>query len=160
MKADILYADFSSDASATLDQLLTNATRPVPEASYAKETETINRCFAKGTAEEIVEALKTDGGDWATEQLKFLATKSPEAVKVALRQLREGARCKTFEQNMRMEYRIAWRKVTSSDFIEGVRAVIIDKDHNPKWSPATLEEVSDADVARYFEPLGKSELDV
>ena len=57
-----------------------------------------------------------------------------------------------------MEYRIGWRKVQSPAFIEGVRAVIIDKDHNPAWSPATLEAVSDADIDRYFAPLGEDEL--
>ena len=72
--------------------------------------------------------------------------------------MRDGGKCETFEDNMRMEYRIGWRKVQSPDFIEGVRAVIIDKDHAPKWSPDTLEGVSDADVARYFEPLGDDEL--
>ena len=57
-----------------------------------------------------------------------------------------------------MEYRIGWRKVQSHDFLEGVRAVIIDKDNDPKWSPATLEGVSEADVARYFDTLGDDEL--
>ena len=57
-----------------------------------------------------------------------------------------------------MEYRIGWRKVCSPDFLEGVRAVIVEKDHSPKWSPETLEDVSDADVAKYFEPLGEFEL--
>ena len=80
-------------------------------------------------------------------------------MKVALRQLREGAAAQTFEDNMRMEYRIGWRKVQSADFLEGVRAVIVDKDNAPKWSPARLEDVSEADVARYFEPLGADELE-
>jgi enoyl-CoA hydratase len=59
---------------------------------------------------------------------------------------------------MRMEYRIGWRKVQSLDFIEGVRAVIVDKDHAPKWSPATLEEVSSEYVDTFFAPLGIEEL--
>ncbi len=64
----------------------------------------------------------------------------------------------TFEDNMRMEFRIGWRKVQSHDFQEGVRAVIIDKDNAPVWSPARLEDVSEADVAQYFAPLGDDEL--
>ena len=72
-----------------------------------------------------------------------MTTKSPETVKVALRQLREGAKCETFEDNMRMEYHIGWRKVQSPDFIEGVRAVIIDKDNAPNWMPATLAEADE-----------------
>ena len=103
-------------------------------------------------------ALKADGGEWALQQVETLASKSPETVKVALRQLREGARLESFEDNMRMEYRIGWRKVCSPDFLEGVRAVIIEKDNAPSWSPATLEDVRDEDVAKYFEPLGADEL--
>ena len=57
-----------------------------------------------------------------------------------------------------MEYRIGWRKVQSHDFLEGVRAVIIDKDNDPKWNPASLEDVSAEDVSKYFEPLGENEL--
>jgi len=57
-----------------------------------------------------------------------------------------------------MEYRIGWRKVCSPDFIEGVRAVVVDKDHSPKWSPATLEDVSDDYVATFFASLGEEEL--
>ena len=57
-----------------------------------------------------------------------------------------------------MEYRIGWRKVQSLDFIEGVRAVIIDKDNAPNWSPATLEGVSDDHVDTFFAPLGDDEL--
>ena len=57
-----------------------------------------------------------------------------------------------------MEYRIGWRKVQSADFLEGVRAVIVDKDNAPVWSPPSLEEVTEDDVARYFAPLGANEL--
>jgi enoyl-CoA hydratase len=93
------------------------------------------------------------------EQVAVLRTKSPETVKVALRQLREGGRLTDFRDNMRMEYRIGWRKVQGPDFLEGVRAVIVDKDNAPVWSPARLEDVSEADVARYFESLGTDELE-
>ena len=57
-----------------------------------------------------------------------------------------------------MEYRNGWPKVQTVDFIEGVRAVVVDKDHTPKWNPATLEEISPAQVEQYFAPLGDQEL--
>ena len=151
-------ADFSSGAAEMLGEILKSATHAVPAGSFEPEMETINRCFEGDRAEAIVAALKSDGGDWALKQVETIATKSPETVKVALRQLREGASAETFEDNMRMEYRIGWRKVCSPDFLEGVRAVIIEKDNAPKWSPPDLESVSDEDVAKYFEPLGENEL--
>ncbi|MFN3609615.1 MAG: enoyl-CoA hydratase/isomerase family protein [Hyphomonas sp.] len=151
-------ADFSADAPAMLDEILRSLTHAIPAPSYAPHLETLHRCFAKQSAEEILAALEADAGEWARGEAATLRAKSPETVKVALRQLREGARCETFEDNMRMEFRIGWRKVQSHDFQEGVRAVIIDKDNAPVWSPARLEDVSEADVAQYFAPLGADDL--
>lgn len=158
VKAQIAEADFSAGAAEMLGEILSRATHAVPAGSFEAYMDVIDKCFGADTAEEIIAALQADGSDWATKQIETIASKSPETVKVALRQVRDGAACETFEDNMQMEYRIGWRKVQSADFIEGVRAVIIDKDHAPKWSPDTLEAVSDADVARYFEPLGDDEL--
>ena len=156
--SQISRADFSNGAAEMLGEILKNLTHSVPAGSFEQHMDAINSCFSHDTAEEIVAALKKHGGDWAEKQAATIAEKSPETVKVALRQVREGAACQAFEDNMRMEYRIGWRKVCSPDFLEGVRAVIVEKDHSPKWSPETLEDVSDADVAKYFEPLGEFEL--
>ena len=158
LKKQVESADFSVGAAEMLNEILRGLTHAVPPGSFEAHREVIDACFARETAEEIVAALEASGDDWAVEQAATLRTKSPETVKVALRQVREGAKMETFEDNMRMEYRIGWRKVQSHDFLEGVRAVIIDKDNDPKWQPATLEGVSEADVAAYFEPLGADEL--
>ena len=103
--------------------------------------------------EDIIAALETAGTDWAADQLKVLATKSPTTMKVSLRQLQRGARCAAFAENMAMEYRIGARIVQSHDFIEGVRAVIVEKDNAPKWSPATPEGVTEAQLDGIFAPL-------
>ena len=142
-----------------LGEILSRLTHTVPTGSFESYMDLIERCFAHDRAEDIVAALDADGSEWALEQAKTIRSKSPETVKVALRQVREGGQCQTFEENMRMEYRIGWRKVQSPDFIEGVRAVIIDKDHNPSWSPATLEGVTAEAVDQYFAPLGEDDLD-
>lgn len=158
LKAQIAEADFSAGAAEMLGEILSRLTHAVPAGSFEAHMETINACFAGDSAEAMVAALEADGSEWAVKQAETIRTKSPETVKVALRQVREGAKCETFEDNMRMEYRIGWRKVQSADFLEGVRAVIIDKDHAPNWTPDTLEAVSAADVAKYFAPLGDDEL--
>ena len=159
LKKQVEGADFSVDAAGLLNEILRRLTHAVPAGSFEPHREVIDRCFAPDSAEAIVVALEADGSDWAREQVAVLRTKSPETVKVALRQLREGGRLTDFRDNMRMEYRIGWRKVQSHDFLEGVRAVIVDKDNAPAWAPARLEDVSAADVARYFEPLGPDELE-
>ncbi|MEP0315364.1 MAG: enoyl-CoA hydratase/isomerase family protein [Hyphomonas sp.] len=158
LKKQVESADFSVGAAEMLNEILRGMTHPVPAGSFEAHRDIIDGCFAKDTAEEIVAALEASGDEWAAAQAATIRTKSPETVKVALRQVREGAKLDSFQDNMRMEYRIGWRKVQSHDFLEGVRAVIIDKDNDPKWNPATLEGVSESDVARYFDPLGDNEL--
>ena len=158
LKRQIDDADFSFGAAELLNEILARLCPARPEPGYGAHSEAIDRCFAPAKAEDIVAALANENSDWARAQLAVLATKSPETIKVALRQLRLGEKCRTFEENMQMEFRIGWRKVQSADFLEGVRAVIVDKDNAPAWSPARLEDVSESDVARYFEPLGADEL--
>jgi enoyl-CoA hydratase len=113
----------------------------------------INACFSFDSVEEIFEALEASGTDWARAQLETLKTKSPQTLKVALRQMRLGARMATFAENMAMEYRIGCRVVALHDFQEGVRAVIVDKDNSPKWNPATLEGVGPEQLDAIFAPL-------
>lgn len=158
LKVQLRQADFSSGAAELVNEILGAMSHRVPEGSFETHMATLNLCFGGDTAEDIIAALEASEDPWAGEQLDILRAKSPETVKVALRQLREGARLETFEENMQMEYRIGWRKVQSADFLEGVRAVLIDKDNAPNWSPARVEDVRDEDVARYFEPLGENEL--
>ena len=158
LRAQLRQADFSNGAAEMVNEILGAMSHSLPAGSFEPHMATINDCFASDRAEEIVAALEASADPWAHEQLETLRQKSPETVKVALRQLREGARLDEFRENMRMEYRIGWRKVQSPDFLEGVRAVIIDRDNAPKWSPSRIEGVSDEDVARYFEPLGENEL--
>jgi enoyl-CoA hydratase len=128
-----------------------------PDARILRNIERINRLFAADALEDILAALETDGGDWALKELATLRTKAPLSCKVTLRQLADGATCATFEDNMRMEYRIVAHILTRHDFAEGVRAVIVDKDNAPVWNPATPEAVSDALIDEIFAPLTEDE---
>lgn len=113
----------------------------------------INRLFASDRFEDILAALEADPSEWAMKELATLRTKSPQTCKVALRQLVDGAACNDFADNMRIEYRIAARVLTRHDFIEGVRAVVVDKDQAPKWDPATPEGVTDELITEIFARL-------
>lgn len=137
---------------SALDGLKAEAT-----PSFEAHRQEIDACFGKDSVEEIVAALKA-GSDWARAQAETLASKSPLTMKIAHRQLREGGKMSVFRENMRMEYRIGGRLVYTENFIEGVRAVLVDKNHNPKWEPPTLEAVSDDLVDSFFAPLGENEL--
>ncbi len=117
----------------------------------------IDRLFGHDSVEAIVEALTSEGSEWALAQRAAMATKSPLTMKTSLRQLRAGAAFTDFADNMAMEMRIASRIVRSADFAEGVRAVIIDKDNAPLWNPATLAGVTDAMLDAVFAPLPAEE---
>jgi enoyl-CoA hydratase len=123
------------------------------EAPVEAHLAAIDRLFAFDTVEAIFAALEADGSDWALAQLATLKTKSPQSLKVTLRQLRLGAAMPSFAENMALEYRLGGRVVRSHDFQEGVRAVVVDKDNTPNWSPADLSGVSEADLDRLFAPL-------
>lgn len=124
-----------------------------PPAKIATQSADIDRLFASDRYEDVLTALTADGGEWATATLAMLRTKSPQTCKVALRQLRDSLHCEDFAANMAMEYRIGSRVLVRPDFAEGVRAVIIDKDHAPKWNPPTPEAVTEDLLDAIFAPL-------
>jgi enoyl-CoA hydratase len=94
---------------------------------------------------------------WARKTAAVIRSKSPLSLKLALAQVRRG-KSWDFETCMRMEFRIVSRVIHGHDFYEGVRAVIVDKDNTPRWRPATLPDVGEAEVERHFAPLGPAEL--
>ena len=149
---DALFADPDS-AQAIFHRL---AVVP-PEAKIAAQAETIDRLFASDHYEDILAALGAEGGEWATATLATLGSKSPQTCKVALRQLRDSLHCEDFAANMAMEYRIGSRVLLRPDFAEGVRAVIIDKDHAPKWNPPTAQAVTEDLIDAIFAPLPADE---
>lgn len=147
LKAAILAEPGRTEALLT--EFEGDAGRPV----LAQHQDEIARLFAGDSVEAILARLEAADTDWAREQLKVLAAKSPQTLKVAFRQLQLGARAKDFAQNMAMEYRIGARVVQRHDFLEGVRAVIVEKDNAPKWRPPTPSGVDEAMLDAIFAPL-------
>ena len=161
-KIDAAHAFITEGLSAdknTADLLDEIHQDPGAPVQLNKETRTtIDACFASNRAEEIVAKLedeKSKHGDesWAAKQLTTLAKKSPQSVKVALKQIRLGGTMSDFADNMAMEYAAVSRIVMDAEFHEGVRAVILDKDNDPKWRYASIADVPDADIDAVFDPL-------
>ena len=140
-----------------IETVLTEFEDDAGEPTLGTHREHLDRLFAGATVQAIADALSADDSDWARQQGHVLAQKSPQTLKVALRQLRTGATLKSFADNMAMEFRLGSRIVHTPDFQEGVRAVIVDKDNAPKWSPDTLAGVTDAELDRLFAPLPPGE---
>lgn len=142
---------------AAIETILTEYEGDAGRPPLAQHQDEIDRVFALDSLEAILAALKGSGSDWASEQLAVMATKSPQTMKVALRQLQLGGQTKSFAENMAMEYRIGVRVVQRHDFLEGVRAVIVEKDHAPRWNPPTPEGVSEMMLDAIFAALPSTE---
>lgn len=128
------------------------ATEP-PRARLADNAGRIDRLFSSDRLEEICAALAEDPSDWAAKEHHAVAAKCPTSAKVALRQFAESAGKVDFAQEMALEYRLAARMIMRPDFAEGVRAVLVDKDNAPRWSPATAEQVTGEMLDAIFAPL-------
>ncbi|MFF0203685.1 enoyl-CoA hydratase/isomerase family protein [Streptomyces sp. NPDC005017] len=129
-----------------------------PAGELAAQRDWIDACYAADTVEEIVGRLLDTGLAPAKDAAGTLLTKSPTSLKVTLAALRRARGLDSLERALEQEYRIACAALTSPDLVEGIRAQVIDKDRDPRWSPRSLSDVSDADVARFFAPLGRREL--
>ena len=140
-----------------IDGILGTLSTTPPPSKIVETLLQINRHFASDRFEDILASLERDDSDWAMKELAILRSKSPQTCKVALRQLATSAQMTDFAENMAMEYRIASRVLLRSDFAEGVRAVIVDKDHAPKWDPATPEDVTEDLLDAIFAPLPTKE---
>jgi len=146
-----------------VDAVLSAFSEPVGDGTITQRRAAIDRLFARDMVETILAALDREtasGGvdsDWAKQTAAVIRTKSPLSLKLALAQVRRG-KCWDFDTCVRAEFRIVSRIVHGHDFYEGVRAVIVDKDNRPGWRPATLPDVSEADVQRHFAPLDVDEL--
>jgi enoyl-CoA hydratase len=118
----------------------------------------IDSWFAHDRMEDIVAALQRDGSELALSTLKTLNEKSPRGMVVTLKLLRLARALSSLEECLVREYRAALQVFASDDFREGVRAAVIDKDRNPKWSPPRIEDVTPKMVAPYFAEIGADEL--
>ena len=118
----------------------------------------INRVFATGNAAEIVARLEAGGGEWEQEAAKLMRRNCPLSVACSIEIVRRSRNLVTIEEILALEYRFTYRSMSNGDFIEGIRAQIIDKDRNPNWNIATLEELDNSDISAMLESLGGHEL--
>ncbi|XP_015167091.1 3-hydroxyisobutyryl-CoA hydrolase 1-like isoform X2 [Solanum tuberosum] len=127
------------------------------EGSPYHKMKIIDRCFSRRTIEEIIstlenEALDKKEEDWISSTIQLLKKASPTSLKISLRLIREG-RLQGVDICLVCEYRIfchVLRGEFNKDILEGFRAILIEKDRNPKWDPSRVELVRDIDIDRYY----------
>ncbi|KAL1506405.1 hypothetical protein ABEB36_005775 [Hypothenemus hampei] len=126
------------------------------EFSLAPYLDQINACFSAPTIEEIYDRLNKDGSKWAQDTINLLNKMSPTSLKITMKELELGEQL-NLNACLQMEYRMAVNCIDGHDFKEGVRALLIDKDQNPKWNPPDLKGVTEEIVNKYFEKLPEAQ---
>jgi enoyl-CoA hydratase len=144
----------SDDIKRLIDGFATGETAGPVAAMQAR----IDDWFGHDRMEDIIAVLQCDGSEAAQSTLKTLNEKSPRGMVVTLKLLRLARTSSSLEECLAREYRAALEVFASDDFREGVRAAVIDKDRNPRWSPSRIEDVTPAMLAPYFANIGPDEL--
>ncbi|MEU0497727.1 enoyl-CoA hydratase/isomerase family protein [Mycobacterium sp. NPDC006124] len=127
------------------------AVEPPPSPLLAQR-DWIDECYAGETAADVVDALRAQGPGPAEDAANLVGGRSPIAVSVTLEAVRRAGRLDTLEDALRQEFRTSCRSLGSHDLVEGIRALLVDKDRNPQWSPASLALCSKDAVDEYFAP--------
>jgi len=149
-------------AGEPVEQALSRAAVDPGPAPLAGERALIDACFSAESAAAVLQRLDeaaAKGSEFAARTAAGMRTKSPTSLCIAFEQVRRGASL-SFEEAMKTEFRIVSRIGEGGDFFEGVRAVLIDKDGQPRWSPFSLEAVDRARIEHHFAGLGDQELEI
>jgi enoyl-CoA hydratase/carnithine racemase len=122
------------------------------QGELAANREAIDQHFAQPSVAAVMASLAGDDSAFAQKALAAMRQRSPLMMCVTAELLARGARMDVADC-LRMERSVVRRNFEHGEVIEGVRALVIDKDNAPKWHPPTLEEVTPEMVARFFEPV-------
>jgi enoyl-CoA hydratase len=147
----------NGDARAAVEATLEALGGGIGESGLPALRPRIDACFGGRSVAEIVRRLEADASGFGAEQLAALAGKSPLAVHATFAQLRRG-RDLVLEDCFRLEYRMVQRMLAAHDFVEGVRALLVDKDKRPRWRHAALDAVTAAEVEAIMTPLPDGDL--
>jgi enoyl-CoA hydratase len=144
----------AGDASKTLRELSAAA----PAGKIAAARVWIDACYGADNVEDIVARLAATNDDAAHSALEAMRKASPTSLKVALQNIRSALSFKRVEESFQQDFRISLACIAGHDFIEGIRAQIVDKDRNPVWAPKQLADVTPQIVDRHFKSVGAQEL--
>ena len=152
IKGALAAETWQGDSFAIAENILNHHETPFGSAPLAEIRTEIDHCFAGDSVVAIFEALQNAASAFGTETLEVLLGKSPTSLCVSFEQVRQGGDM-SLADVLNMEYRLSQRTVCKPDLFEGVRAVIVDKDHAPKWQHGDIGQVDPREVAEYFEKL-------
>jgi 3-hydroxyisobutyryl-CoA hydrolase len=150
LEETLLACEFPEQTASILADFAVHPSRLAP-FTLAAHMESMKH-FTRETVEDVFDALDNDRNDpeFCNGTAAKMRSVSPTSLKIIHRALREGEKL-TLRQVLDMELKIVSQCMVESDFVEGVRAQLVDKDRSPKWSPEKLEDVKDSDIDKYFQ---------
>jgi len=138
--------------------IINQFSRECVPGNLALNQKTIDTHFAKTDAKAIITSLEADGDDWELNAAKLMRRNCPLSVACGVEIVRAARNSQTIEDILKLEYRFTHRSMEHGDFLEGIRAQIIDKDRKPNWKPSTLEELTQDKINSMLGSLGADEL--
>jgi enoyl-CoA hydratase len=135
------------------------AAMDAPEGALVPQQALIDRLFSGETLRDVLVDLKTAAAtDTAREALALMARNSPLSMACAIELVHRARLRDTIEHALQNEYRFTFRAMEQGDFLEGIRAAIIDKDRTPKWKHGAMGDATPVEVANMLRPLGRDDL--
>ncbi|MCL4768487.1 MAG: enoyl-CoA hydratase/isomerase family protein [Hyphomicrobiaceae bacterium] len=148
-----LSAELKAPDAGGVDGIVARFSEPPPPSDLAAHARQIDAAFRFESVEAIRDALADMGTEWALETLAELDRRSPLALKLTLAAIRNARALPSLEAALNVEYRLTVRLFDHGEFLEGVRALLVDKDKSPRWNPPDLAGVSAEMVAQFLRPL-------
>jgi enoyl-CoA hydratase len=147
-------ADFTEAiAEHGIDAALDRYAAAPPPSELVAQRAWINEYYAVNTVADIVAALRAYPGVPSNDAGDLIDSRSPMALAVTLEAVRRAAKLDNLEDVLSQEYRVSCSTLRTHDLVEGIRAQVVDKDRNPKWSPASLAAVNADDLEAFFAPI-------
>ncbi|PUB19157.1 enoyl-CoA hydratase/isomerase family protein [Yoonia sediminilitoris] len=148
-----------TDLEASGDPAIINAHTTAPDqGTLSAQTALINRHFSATSLPDIARSLASDDSDFAQAAHKALTRNAPLAMATALRIIRAVRTAPSIRNALDQEFRYTYRCGAQGDFVEGIRAAIIDRDRTPKWQHASFDAVPEEEIAAMRAPLGEAAL--
>ncbi|MEM9524749.1 MAG: enoyl-CoA hydratase/isomerase family protein [Pseudomonadota bacterium] len=149
------WRDLIADLERTGDwERIDAIAQTAPEGPLSRAGTEIDALFAGETARDIINALMASESTFAGEALKMVLKNAPLSIAATVQMIHRLRSATSIRQALEMEYRFTHRAMEHADFLEGIRAAIIDKDRRPQWRHAGVADVTNAEVSRILMPLG------
>ncbi|WP_072688214.1 enoyl-CoA hydratase/isomerase family protein [Rhodococcus marinonascens] len=145
-------------STTSVDEALGTFSEQAPVSGLLAQQSWIDAAYSADALSDIVSRLRSSGIPEAEKAAEQVLSKSPTACAVTLRSLRRARAVGSLEEVLNDEFRVSVACLGSHDLVEGIRAQVVEKDRNPQWSPATIEEVDEKQIDSFFAPLGDLEL--